>query len=83
MFKVGDRVNLCNPSSPPKWKYKGAVGEIINTGVKIRVRWDTNDCIFCGSGCSDNLRLRTWSYWPEEIKLVLKKGEQLLFEFML
>lgn len=80
MFKIGDKVNLCNPLRVPKWKYRGVVGIVIQTGIRIRVSWDTNECLLCGNDC--NMRINTWSYWPKEIKSVLRKGEQLLFSFM-
>ena len=81
MFKIGDKVNLCNPLKSPKWKYKGVIGVVTQIGIKIYVRWDTNECVLCGLGCS--MALNGASYWPKEIKLALRKGEQLLFAFML
>ena len=82
MFKIGDKVNLCNPLGLPKWKYKGVVGIVIQTGVKIRVRWDTDECLLCGNDNDCYMQINTWSYWPKEIKPVLTKGQQLLFSFM-
>ena len=79
-FKIGDKVNLCNPLGSPNWKYEGVIGTVTQIALKIQVMWDTNECVLCGGNCG--MRLYIWSYWPKEIKPVLRKGEQLLFEFM-
>lgn len=80
-FKVGDRVKLCSPMKPPKWKYRDVIGVITNISEKIRIVWDMNGCVLCG----DNdciMRINMWSYWPNEIEKVATKGQQLLFSFM-
>ena len=81
-FQIGDKVNLCNSQKYPNWRHEGVTGVVIEIGKeRIEVRWDTDDCVLCGGGC--NMQLSTWDYYPEDIKLVSRKGQQLLFEFML
>ena len=81
MFKVGDKVRICNPSNVKHGDVIGVVVEYRGTSKRIGVKWDTDKCVLCGDdNCS--MLVTEWSYWPEDIKLVPTKNQQLLFSFM-
>lgn len=77
-FKIGDEVRFCDPS---RHKIGNTTGIVVEVNRRIRVKWDTDKCVICGDNCC-GVRINIWSYYPEEIEHVLRKGEQLMFKFM-
>lgn len=70
-FKIGDKVKLRHPK---QWSMGDSIGKIVGFDEFVRVDWKYRD---------DSTIWDNYPHLPREIKKVSRKGEQLVFAFML
>lgn len=81
MFKIGDKVRVLHN---PKWRHgDGTIIDISGSEAYVHVKFDVSVCVLCSDAESCNNPINSKWYKITNIEHVVKKKQQLVFDFML